>query len=104
MAYSVLMRTREIGIRVALGARASDVFRLVLQEGTILILVGVSAGLGAAYAATRILASQLYDVSSTDPLTFALIALLVTGATLLACYLPARRAAKVDPMVALRYE
>jgi putative ABC transport system permease protein len=104
MAYSVLMRTREIGVRVALGARPADVFRLVLQEGAILILIGVAAGLGAAYAATRILASQLYDVSSNDPLTFALIALLVTSATLLACYLPARRAAKVDPMVALRYE
>jgi putative ABC transport system permease protein len=104
MAYSVLMRTREIGIRMALGARPADVFRLVLREGTILILVGLVAGLGAAYAATRILASQLYDVSSTDPLTFALIALLVTSAAVLACYLPARRAAKVDPMVALRYE
>jgi putative ABC transport system permease protein len=104
MAYSVLMRTREIGIRMALGARPGDVFRLVLQEGTILILVGLVAGVGAAFAATRILASQLYDVSSTDPLTFVLIAFLVTGAALLACYLPARRASRVDPMVALRYE
>ena len=104
MAYSVLMRTREIGIRMALGARSADVFRLVVREGTILILAGLVAGLGAAYSATRVLASQLFDVSSTDPLTFALIALLVTGAALLACYLPARRAAKVDPMVALRYE
>jgi putative ABC transport system permease protein len=104
MAYSVLMRTREIGIRMALGARPGDVFRLVLQEGTLLILVGLVAGVGAAYAATRILASQLYDVSSTDPLTFVLIAFLVTGAALLACYLPARKAANVDPMVALRYE
>ena len=104
MAYSVLMRTREIGIRMALGARPADVFRLVLTEGTILILIGLVAGLGAAYAATRILASQLYDVSSTDPLTFALIALLVSSAAVLACYLPARRAAKVDPMIALRYE
>ncbi|HXU39702.1 MAG TPA: ABC transporter permease [Blastocatellia bacterium] len=104
MAYSVLMRTREIGIRMALGARPGDVFRLVLREGAILILVGLVAGIGAAFAATRILASQLYDVSSTDPLTFGLIAFLVTGAAVLACYLPARRAAKVDPMVALRYE
>lgn len=104
MAYSVLMRTREIGIRVALGARPADVLRLVLREGTVLILLGLSAGLVAAYATTRILASQLYDVSSTDPLTFGMIAVLVTVATLLACYLPARRAAKVDPMVALRYE
>jgi putative ABC transport system permease protein len=104
MAYSVLMRTREIGIRMALGARSADVFRLVVREGTILILAGLVAGLGTAYAATRVLASQLYDVSTTDPLTFAVIALLVTVAALLACYLPARRAARVDPMVALRYE
>jgi len=104
MAYSVLMRTREIGIRMALGARPADVLRLVLQEGTFLILVGLVAGVGAAFAATRILASQLYDVSSTDPLTFVLIAFLVTAAAVLACYLPARRAAKVDPMAALRYE
>jgi putative ABC transport system permease protein len=104
MAYSVLMRTREIGIRMALGARSADVFRLVLHEATLLIVVGVAAGLGAAWAATRILSSQLYEVSSTDPPTFVLIAVLVTVATLLACFLPARRAANVDPMVALRYE
>jgi putative ABC transport system permease protein len=104
MAYSVVVRRREIGIRMALGARPADVFRLVMREGTILVIGGLLAGLGAAYAVTRVLASQLYTVSATDPATFAAIALLLAGAALLACYLPARRATKVDPMVALRYE
>ncbi|HEY9232608.1 MAG TPA: ADOP family duplicated permease, partial [Blastocatellia bacterium] len=104
MAYSVVVRRREIGIRMALGARPADVFRLVMREGTLLVIGGLLAGLGAAYAVTRVLASQLYTVSATDPATFAAIALLLAGAALLACYLPARRATKVDPMVALRYE
>jgi predicted permease len=104
MAYRVVVRTREIGIRMALGARPVDVLRLVMQEGVLLIFAGLLVGFGAAYGATRVLGSQLYQVSASDPLTFALIALLLAGAALAACYLPARRATRVDPMVALRYE
>jgi putative ABC transport system permease protein len=104
MAYRVVTRTREIGIRMALGARPTDVFRLVMKEGTALILAGLAFGLGAAYAATRLLASELYSVSTSDPTTFTLIALLLAVAALAACYIPARRATRVDPMVALRYE
>src|SRR5205085_359479 len=104
MAYRVVTRTREIGIRMALGARPTDVFRLVMKEGTLLIVAGLAFGLGAAYAATRLLVSELYSVSASDPTTFMLIALLLALAALVACYLPARRATKVDPMDALRYE
>ena len=104
MAYSVAVRTREIGIRMALGARPADVFRLVMREGAMLIFAGLIAGCGAAYGATRLLTSQLYQVSNADPTIFALIVLLLASAALLACYLPARRATKVDPLVALRYE
>jgi putative ABC transport system permease protein len=104
MAYSVSVRTREIGIRQALGARPIDVFGLVLKEGFVLIVAGLLVGLGAALATTRVLSSQLFEVSATDPLTFMFLALLLTGVALLACYIPARRATKVDPMVALRHE
>ena len=104
MAHTVAQRTREIGIRMALGAQAEDVVRLVLGDAIVLTLAGLTLGLGAAYAATRLLATQLYGVSTSDPITFAAISILVVGMALAACFVPARRAARVDPMVALRYE
>jgi len=104
MAYLVSGRTREFGIRVALGAQGSDVLRLVLCEGLALVGIGICFGLLASIALTRVLQSVLYGVSVTDPATFASVALLLAAVTLLACYIPARRATKVDPMVALRYE
>jgi putative ABC transport system permease protein len=104
MAYIVGGRTREIGTRMALGAQSSDVFKLVVGQGMALALVGVGVGLVAALALTRVLSSVLYGVSATDPLTFAAVAALLAAVALLACYLPARRATKVDPMEALRYE
>ena len=104
MAYSVSRRTREIGIRMALGAQVGNVLTMVLRQGMAMILVGVAFGLIGAFAATRVLTSFLYGVSATDLTTFAAIALLLTAVACLACYIPARRAAKVDPMVALRHE
>jgi FtsX-like permease family len=104
MAYAVIARTHEWGIRLALGARGSDVLRLVLADGLRLALAGVAVGLAGAWLLTRCLGSVLYNVSATDPLTFAVIALLLTMIALLACYLPGRRATKVDPLIALRTE
>src|SRR5207237_298890 len=100
---AIAERTREIGIRMALGAQRRDVFRLIIGQGLMLALGGVGVGVAAASALTRFLAKLLFGVSATDPLTFGAIALLLTGIVLLACFIPARRALKIDPMVALRY-
>ena len=104
MAFAVSRRTRELGIRVALGARPGDVFSLVLRQGMTLVIVGLALGLVVAAMVTRLVASFLYGVSTTDTFTFTAIPVLLTLVALLACYLPARRATKVDPLVALRYE
>ena len=104
ISYSVSQRTHEIGIRVALGAKKRDVLRLVVGRGVVLTLVGVTIGAGAALGLTHFLAGMLYGVRPTDPVTYLLACLLLTGVALLASYLPVRRATRVDPMVALRYE
>jgi len=104
MAYSVNQRRSEIGIRMALGATRADILKLVLRHGSKLALAGIVTGLAASLAATRVLSSMLFAVTPKDPETFIAVALLLGAVALAACFVPARRAAKVDPMVALRYE
>ena len=104
MAFSVTQRTREIGIRMALGAEQRDVLGLMARQALGVTLAGIVFGLGGAWALTRFLASFLYGVRPTDAATFAVVPVALVAVSLLACYIPARRATKVDPMVALRYE
>jgi putative ABC transport system permease protein len=102
--YLVSRRTHEIGVRMAIGADRRHIIRLVMREGMWFTLAGVGLGLAGAMAMTRFLSSQLYGVSAYDPTTFVVAALSLAGAAMLACYLPARRAAKVDPLIALRHD
>jgi len=104
IAYTVSQRTHELGLRMALGAREGDVMKLVVRRGMALAGAGVAIGLIASYAMTRLMKTLLFGVSATDPLTFTVIALSLGLIALLACWIPARRAAKVDPMIALRCE
>ena len=104
ISYGVARRTNEIGVRIALGAQQGDVLKLILSQGLRLAVLGVGIGIAGSLALTRLISSLLFGVSTTDPVTFGGVALLLSIVALMACYLPARRAMRVDPMVALRYE
>ena len=104
MAYSVAQRTREIGVRMALGAQRLDVLRLVFGQGFVLLLLGTVIGLGGAFVLTRLMQTLLFGITTTDPLTYSSVVGLLVVVAFFACYIPARRATKVDPLVALRYE
>jgi ABC-type antimicrobial peptide transport system permease subunit len=104
IAYSVSRRTREIGVRMALGAERKNVVLMILNEAGKMVTLGVLVGLLASIGVSRLVASMLFGVSSCDPLTFACVGVVLSAVALVACYIPARRAAMVDPMVALRYE
>ena len=104
MSYLVSQRTREIGVRIALGARTSDVLRLIVGQGLKVVFIGVTIGLLAALALSRLVKSLLFDVTATDPLTFVAVSLLLVCVAVVACFIPARRATKTDPIIALRFE
>jgi putative ABC transport system permease protein len=104
LAYSVAQRTREIGVRIALGATPATILKMVLWQGLVTVVIGMAIGLAASFLLTRTMRSLLFEISPNDPITIGVIALLVIVVAVLASYIPARRATRVDPMVALRYE
>jgi len=104
IAYSVVQRTQEIGVRLALGAQAGAILKLIVGQGMKLVAGGVALGLTASFSLTRLMSNMLFGVSAVDPMTFGSITLLLTFVALLACWIPARRAMRLDPMIALRYE